>query len=232
MLRFDQSSQPAAAAPLPAAKLFHFAPSGDDQRRAAAAIRASDITFVRGEQGTGKTHVAIGVAAELVLAQKYARVVLVRPLVPAGENVGFLKGDLGEKLDPWVEGFKDCLGSLTFQDPDLFFRQFVDVRALAFMRGRTLDRVVAILDEAQNCTARQLKLFVGRLGRRGKLVIVGDEEQCDAHHRPVLDRAVDLLAGLQVAGDGDAVHRVADVVLTEQCRNPLVREATRRLRNL
>lgn len=214
---------------LTASQKFIFIPNSEEQRRAADVIRNNAVTFVRGPAASGKSHVSLGVAAELVISGKMKKIVIARPLVPAGELTGFLPGDLQAKLDPWLQGFKDCLESLTFQDPDEFFAKFVDVQAVALLRGRTLSRCVTIVDESQNLSPLQLRMILGRLGKFGKMILVGDVEQTDTRQASLFDAFADAVAGLTAEDDGEA-HTAAKVTLTRNCRHPLVAkmiEATR-----
>lgn len=201
---------------------FIFRPSNPEQEAAANAIRDCDVVFLRGGMGTGKTLVAMGMAGEMVRAGKFRRIIVARPLVPAGEKTGFLPGDLDAKLDPWLKGFKDCLVSLTFQNPDQFFTQHVDSEAVAMLRGRTLSRCVTIVDECQNLTVQQIRLVLGRLGRNAKLIMVGDTDQTDLGRPSRFDSFANTLNGMAVVADDGTVHRVATVTLVKQCRHPLI----------
>lgn len=218
--------------PAAAVRQFSFIPANDEQRRVAQTIRENDVTLIHGPAGTGKTHTALGAAAELVIQGKYKRVVIVRPLVEAGESLGFLKGSMEDKLDPWLASFRDCLTGMTFQDPAEFLEDFCEVSPLAYARGRSYSRCVAILDEAQNATLAQLKLFVTRLAHKGKLILVGDDAQTDL---PFPSRYGDLtrvLDGTEVVGDDGSRYTVASYQMTAQCRHPLVGVMADRLGSL
>lgn len=220
------------ANPAVAVRQFGFVPANDEQKQVTQLIRDNDITMITGEWGTGKSHVALGTAAELVIQGKYKKVIIVRPLVDAGEQLGFLKGDLDEKLDPWLAPFKDCLAGMTFQDPAEFLEDFCEVSPLSYMRGRTFARCVVILDEAQNATLKQLKLFVTRLGTKGKLILVGDDGQTDL---PIPSRFGDLmrcLDGTKVTDADGRTYSIAGYTMTEQCRHPLVGEMSKKLASL
>jgi phosphate starvation-inducible protein PhoH len=215
--------------PAAAVRQFSFIPANDEQREVAQTIRDNDITLIHGRWGTAKTHCALGTAAELVIQGKYKKVVIVRPLVEAGEVVGFLKGDLGQKLDPWLAPFRDCLERLTFQDPAEFLEDFCEVSPLAFMRGRTFSRCVAILDEAQNAKLDQLKMFVTRLGHKSKMILVGDDAQTDLPGRSRYEDLVACLDGAEAAGADGEKYSVASYRMTVQCRHPLLDAVSDRL---
>jgi len=202
-------------------------PLNSEQRQAAQLIRSCDVVFLTGPAGTAKTHVALGTALELLGERKFRGLVLTRPLVEAGEKTGFLPGKEAEKMRPWLEGFGDCLEQLTFENKDKFF-EGVETPPLARLRGRTFTSRIAILDEAQNCTAVQLRLFLSRIGRGGKLVIAGDTSQCDLDGGGErLEQFAAALANVRVAsdensnGNGDG-HRVGWERLTQCVRHPLI----------
>ena len=144
-------------------------------------IRSHDVTFGIGPAGTGKTYLAVAAAIESLQKQDVKRIILVRPAVEAGERLGFLPGDLKEKIDPYLRPLYDALNDLM---PKKILESNMDngvieIAPLAFMRGRTLENAFIILDEAQNTTNMQMKMFVTRLGRNSKMVILGDITQID-----------------------------------------------------
>lgn len=216
MKKAKRSVNPAAAV-----RSFSFIPANDEQKQVAQTIRDNDVTFVSGKAGTGKSHTSLGTAAELVIQGKYKKIIIVRPLVEAGESLGFLKGSLEDKLDPWLASFRDCLTGMTFQDPHEFMEDFVEVSPLAYARGRSFSRCVAILDEAQNATLSQLKLFATRLAYKGKMIIVGDDKQTDLPRPSQFGNVARCLAGTTVTTD-TGTYTVASVEMTAQCRHPLV----------
>lgn len=218
-----------AANPAVAVKQFSFVPANDEQRLVAQLIRDNDVTLIRGPAGTGKTFTALAAAAELVIQGRYNKIVIVRPLVEAGESLGFLKGSLEEKLDPWLASFRDCLAGMTFQDPAEFIQDFCEVSPLAYARGRSYSRCVAILDEAQNATLTQLKLFVTRLAYKGKLILVGDDRQTDLPSAPRYGDLVDCLQGTTVVDEFGKRYSIAAHTMVAQCRHPLVGEMAGRL---
>ena len=151
------------------------------QKEYLAAIRKNAITFGVGPAGTGKTYLAVAMAVKAFKSKDVSRIILTRPAVEAGEKLGFLPGDLQNKVDPYLrplyDGLFDLLGAETFQK--LFEKQVIEVAPLAYMRGRTLDDAFIILDEAQNTTPEQMKMFLTRLGFNSKFVITGDLSQRD-----------------------------------------------------
>lgn len=151
------------------------------QRHYISAIQKSDIVFGIGPAGTGKTFLAVVAAVTALKTQKMKRIVLTRPAVEAGENLGFLPGDLQEKVDPYLRPLYDGLYTMlgTEQVSKMMERGLIEVAPLAYMRGRTLDDSFVILDEAQNTTPEQMKMFLTRLGFGSKMVITGDVTQVD-----------------------------------------------------
>jgi phosphate starvation-inducible protein PhoH and related proteins len=156
---------------------------GQDQYQ--RAILKHDITFGIGPAGTGKTFIAVAVAVSQFLAGKYERITLVRPVVEAGESLGFLPGDIREKVDPYFRPLYDALMVMLPVDRLRKFldRSIIEIAPLAYMRGRTLDNCFVILDEAQNTTFPQMKMFLTRLGENSKAVITGDLTQVDLQYR-------------------------------------------------
>lgn len=149
------------------------------------AIQRSDLTFAFGPAGTGKTFIAVVCAVQMFQQGKFDRIVLVRPVVEAGESLGFLPGDVREKVDPYFRPLYDALMKMIPGDRlrKLLDRQIIEIAPLAYMRGRTLDNAFLIMDEAQNTTAGQMKMFLTRLGENSKAVITGDLTQIDLPRR-------------------------------------------------
>jgi len=145
------------------------------------AIEEIDIVVCIGPSGTGKTYLAVAKAVETLMQKKYERIVLVRPAVEAGENLGFLPGDYREKIDPYLRPLYDSLIDMVSREKltKLYNTQTVEVAPLAFMRGRTLNDAFIILDEAQNTTTVQMKMFLTRLGNGSKAIVTGDITQID-----------------------------------------------------
>ena len=156
-------------------------PKSDGQRKYLAEIDANDIVFSIGPAGTGKTFLAVAKAVQCLKAGQVRRIVLVRPAVEAGERLGFLPGDIQAKVNPYLRPIYDSLNAfLEFgQLQRLINGDVVEIVPLAFMRGRTLDEAFIILDEAQNTTSEQMKMFLTRMGGRSKIVVTGDVTQID-----------------------------------------------------
>ncbi|MFT3842060.1 MAG: PhoH family protein [Myxococcaceae bacterium] len=157
------------------------APKSLGQKQYVDQIRTHDIVFGIGPAGTGKTYLAMAMAVSALLERKVKRIVLARPAVEAGEKLGFLPGDLSEKVDPYLRPLYDALHDMMEHEraTQLIEQGVIEVAPLAFMRGRTLHDAFAILDEAQNTTVEQMKMFLTRLGFHSKAVITGDVTQID-----------------------------------------------------
>lgn len=152
-----------------------------NQRRMVESIQKNDILFAIGPAGTGKTYTAVALAVRALRNKEVKRIILTRPAVEAGENLGFLPGDLKEKIDPYLRPLYDALDDMIPSDKLRVFleNRTIEVAPLAFMRGRTLDNCFVILDEAQNATDMQLKMFLTRMGPTAKFIITGDVTQID-----------------------------------------------------
>lgn len=160
---------------------FRVSPRNETQRRYIESIRQKELTFGLGPAGTGKTYLAIAAAIEALLDKRVSRIVLVRPAVEAGERLGFLPGTLQDKVDPYLRPLYDALFEMlpTERVKKLLEDQTIEAAPLAFMRGRTLKDSFVILDEAQNTTREQMKMFLTRKGERSRYVITGDLSQSD-----------------------------------------------------
>jgi len=189
------------------------------QKRYIQAIRSHDLTFGIGPAGTGKTYLAMAMAVHALLERRVKRIILARPAVEAGERLGFLPGDLAEKVNPYLRPLYDALHDM--MDPDkasgLVSRGQIEVAPLAFMRGRTLNDCFVILDEAQNATSDQMRMFLTRLGYASRAVVTGDVTQSDLPQgaRSGLAEARELLAAIE----GIAFCHFTDV---DVVRHPLV----------
>ena len=194
-------------------------PKGLAQQRYLQAIRAHDLTFGIGPAGTGKTYLAMAMAVAALVEKRVKRIVLARPAVEAGEKLGFLPGDLAEKVNPYLRPLYDALHDMMDIDKAqaLVATGQIEVAPLAFMRGRTLSDAFVILDEAQNTTSEQMRMFLTRLGRGSRAVVTGDVTQVDLPRGAVsgLVEARGLLDG--VAGIAFCEFSERDVV-----RHPLV----------
>jgi len=152
-----------------------------NQKRMVAASAENDMVFAIGPAGTGKTYTAVALAVKALKERRVKRIILTRPAVEAGENLGFLPGDMKDKLDPYLQPLYDALRDMIpSQKLESYLEdRTIEIAPLAYMRGRTLDNAFAILDEAQNATRSQLKMFLTRMGRSAKFIITGDITQID-----------------------------------------------------
>ena len=152
-----------------------------NHRNMVKASQKNDMVFAIGPAGTGKTYTAVAIAVRALKNKEVRRIVLSRPAVESGENLGFLPGDLKEKLDPYLQPLYDSLRDMipTEKLNEFIEQKVIEIAPLAFMRGRTLDNAFVILDEAQNSTHQQMKMFLTRMGKTAKFIITGDETQID-----------------------------------------------------
>jgi phosphate starvation-inducible PhoH-like protein len=152
-----------------------------NQRKMVKESQKNDMVFAVGPAGTGKTYTAVAIAVRALKNKEVKRIVLSRPAVEAGENLGFLPGDLKEKLDPYLQPLYDALRDMIPSEKlnEYIEYRIIEIAPLAFMRGRTLDNAFVILDEAQNSTHQQMKMFLTRMGKSAKFIITGDETQID-----------------------------------------------------
>ncbi len=172
-----------------------------NQRRLVEAVEKNDIVFAVGPAGTGKTYTAVALAVRALKNRWVKKIILTRPAVEAGESLGFLPGDLKEKIDPYLRPLYDALDDMIpFDKLEQFMStRIIEVAPLAFMRGRTLDHAFIILDEAQNSTVTQLKMFLTRLGPSAKCIVTGDLSQIDLprSQRSGLRHSIDILSSLR-----------------------------------
>ncbi len=198
-------------------------PRSVNQKRYVEAIEQADMVFGIGPAGTGKTYLAVAMAASALMAKRVSRIILVRPAVEAGERLGFLPGTLQEKIDPYLRPLYDALYDLLDQErvDKMIERNVIELAPLAFMRGRTLNDAFIIMDEAQNTTSEQMKMFLTRLGNNAKAIITGDVTQIDLPNprRSGLLEAMEILKGVDGIRfvqfeDGDVVrhHLVQRVI--------------------
>ena len=194
-------------------------PRSERQKKYVRALKESDIIISTGPAGTGKTYLAVAVALTMLLEKKIERIILSRPAVEAGERLGFLPGDMKEKVDPYLRPLYDSLYDLL--DFEKIQKRIeigdIEIAPIAFMRGRTLKNSFAILDEAQNATDTQIKMFLTRIGENSKIIINGDPSQIDLPNKNLsgLNRSKRLLGHLKEISVVDFDH--SDVV-----RHPLV----------
>ncbi|MCU0360078.1 MAG: PhoH family protein [Bacteroidia bacterium] len=153
----------------------------ENQKKMVSALIKNDMLFAIGPAGTGKTYTAVALAVKALKNKEVKRIILTRPAVEAGENLGFLPGDLKEKLDPYMQPLYDALSDMVPNDKlnQYIENRVIQIAPLAFMRGRTLDNAFVILDEAQNTTESQMKMFLTRMGANAKFIVTGDVTQVD-----------------------------------------------------
>lgn len=192
-----------------------------NQKKMIEASEKNDIVFAIGPAGTGKTYTAVALAVRALKNRNVKKIILTRPAVEAGESLGFLPGDLKEKIDPYLRPLYDALDDMIPAEKlnQFMTNRVIEIAPLAFMRGRTLDHAFIILDEAQNCSTLQLKMFLTRLGPSAKCIITGDLSQIDLpfNQRSGLQRALDIL---------NPVEGIVEVRLTadDVVRHRLVKE--------
>lgn len=190
-------------------------PKTAGQRRYIEAVRGNTLTFALGPAGTGKTYLAMAMAVAALKRREVGRIVLCRPVVEAGESLGYLPGTLQEKLDPYVRPLYDALFDMTDMEKGnaLIEQGVIEIAPLAYMRGRTLNDAFVILDEAQNTTPEQMKMFLTRMGFRSKFVVTGDASQRDLNGPSGLTSARRALEGVE------------DIAFVDLGRTDIVRHA-------
>ena len=200
-----------------------------NQKRLVTLSEDNDIVFAIGPAGTGKTYTAVALAVRALKSKMVRKIILTRPAVEAGESLGFLPGDLKDKIDPYLRPLYDALDDmLTGEKLDHFLEnRTIEVAPLAFMRGRTLDNAFIILDEAQNCTSTQIKMFLTRLGPSAKCIITGDLSQIDLPR----NQTSGLYKALDILGDLDGIAKLFltpdDVCLLYTSPSPRDRQKSR-----
>ncbi len=196
-------------------------PKTRGQKELLETFEKKDMTFAIGPAGTGKTYLSVVYAVNCLRLNKSKKIIITRPVVEAGENLGFLPGDLEEKIDPYLRPIFDALDQLIspVQRQHLMEKGIIEIAPLAYMRGRTLDDAIVILDEAQNTTVMQMKMFLTRMGFHSKMIINGDTTQIDLPYgkKSGLIDALERLSGVEEIGSVALTSR--DVV-----RHPLVRK--------
>ncbi|WP_405198496.1 PhoH family protein [Christiangramia sp. LLG6405-1] len=185
-----------------------------NQRRMVELTKKNDLVFAIGPAGTGKTYTGVALAVKALKEKQVKRIILTRPAVEAGENLGFLPGDLKEKLDPYMQPLYDALRDMIPHEKlELFIEKgVIQIAPLAFMRGRTLDDAFVILDEAQNTTHAQMKMFLTRMGKHAKFMITGDPGQIDLPRRTISGLKEALLVLKDVKGVGMVYLDDKDVI--------------------
>ena len=204
-------------------------PRTANQRKLVGLSKTNDMVFAVGPAGTGKTYTGVALAVKALKEKQVKRIILTRPAVEAGENLGFLPGDLKEKLDPYMQPLYDALRDMIPAEKlELFIENgTIQIAPLAFMRGRTLDNAFVILDEAQNTTHAQMKMFLTRMGKNAKFMITGDPGQIDLPRRIISGLKEALLVLKDVEGVGIIFLDDKDVI-----RHKLVKEVIKAYKNI
>ena len=201
----------------------------ENQRKMVDLIKDNDMLFAIGPAGTGKTYTAVALAVRALKEREVKRIILTRPAVESGENLGFLPGDLKEKLDPYMQPLYDALRDMIpYEKLESYIENgTIQIAPLAFMRGRTLDSAFVILDEAQNTTHNQMKMFLTRMGKHAKFIINGDPGQIDLPRRQVSGLKEALLTLKGIKGIGFVHLDEKDVI-----RHQLVRDIIGAYKNI
>jgi len=198
-------------------------PQGDGQQRLVAAIERHNLTIALGPAGTGKTYLAVSAAVAALEARRVGRIVLTRPAIEAGERLGYLPGDIGDKLAPYLRPLNDALNERlgARRVNQLTAEAAIEIAPIAFMRGRTLNNAFIVIDEAQNCTYGQIKMLLTRLGWHSTMVVTGDPDQSDLLEGlsglAEIARRLEPISGIAVIrlGDRDIVrHPLVGDMLT------------------
>lgn len=205
-------------------KAFHVEFKNTSQQLAWTLLEQHDLTFLLGPAGTGKTYLSAAYAVSELLHKRKKKIVITRPTVEAGEYLGHLPGTFEEKITPFIMPFYDAIQRLVGPQEFENIKKFIELAPIAYMRGRTFSDSICILDEAQNCTKSQLKLFMTRLGENSKMIINGDASQSDLNISPVpLNSVVDALRSTQGIGllefDEKSIvrHPLVAVILERLC---------------
>jgi len=176
-------------------------PKTRNQRKLVEAVKKNDLVFAIGPAGSGKTYISVAMAVQALKNKEVQKIIITRPAVEAGENLGFLPGDLKEKIDPYLRPIYDALGDMIPAEKLKFYQEnnVVEIAPLAYMRGRTLNNAFVLLDEAQNTTSMQMKMFLTRMGPNSKVIVTGDKSQVDlpGHQNSGLAQAVKLLSNVK-----------------------------------
>ncbi|MCF6279996.1 MAG: PhoH family protein [Flavobacteriaceae bacterium] len=200
-----------------------------NQQRMVDLMQENDMVFAVGPAGTGKTYTAVALAVKALKEKEVRKIILTRPAVESGEKLGFLPGDLKEKLDPYMQPLYDALRDMIPSErlESYLEKGIIQIAPLAFMRGRTLDNAFVILDEGQNTTHGQMKMFLTRMGKSAKFIITGDPGQIDLPHRQISGLKEALLALKDVEGIGMVYLTESDVV-----RHRLVKHIIRAFKSI
>ena len=185
-------------------KGFVIKPKTNNQKKLVHAATSNDLVFALGPAGTGKTYISVALAVKALKNKEVKKIIITRPAVEAGENLGFLPGDLKEKIDPFLRPIYDALDDMVPYEKLKYYleNRVIEIAPLAYMRGRTLNKAFILLDEAQNTTPMQIKMFLTRMGPESKVIITGDLSQIDLpkKQKSGLSDAVNTLKGVEGIG--------------------------------
>ncbi len=185
-------------------KGFKICPKGANQKKLVEASNKNDLVFAIGPAGTGKTYISVALAVKALKEREVKKIIITRPAVEAGENLGFLPGDLKEKIDPYLRPIYDALDDMIPSEKLKYYKEkgVIEIAPLAYMRGRTLKEAFILLDEAQNTTPMQIKMFLTRMGPKSKMIINGDTTQIDLPNRQKsgLLETLEVLKGVEGIG--------------------------------
>lgn len=202
-----------------------------NQQKLVQAIKDNDLVFALGPAGTGKTYISVALAVKALKSKSVKKIIITRPAVEAGENLGFLPGDLKEKIDPYLRPIYDALNDMIPFEKLRYFmeREIIEIAPLAYMRGRTLNNAFILLDEGQNTTPMQMKMFLTRMGPESKMIVTGDTSQIDLprNQRSGLKEAVRILNATKGIGfvelnERDVIRHklVKDIILAYEKGSP------------
>ncbi len=192
-----------------------------NQAKIVEAIKLTDLVFALGPAGTGKTYVSVALAVQALKSKQVKKIIFTRPAVEAGESLGFLPGDMKEKIDPYIRPIYDALGDMIESDKLKQYQEsnIIEIAPLAYMRGRTLSNAFILLDEAQNTTPMQLKMFLTRMGQGSKMIITGDKTQIDLP----LKQKSGLIDAIEILKNVKGISFV-ELTAKDVTRHPLVRD--------
>ncbi|MFC3880238.1 PhoH family protein [Algoriphagus namhaensis] len=211
-------------------------PKSPNQRKLVEAMTKNDLVFALGPAGTGKTYIAVALAVKALKNREVKRIIITRPAVEAGENLGFLPGDLQEKLDPYLRPIYDALQDMVPPEKLKYYQEtrVIEIAPLAYMRGRTLHDAFVILDEAQNTTSEQIKMFLTRMGPNSKVMITGDQTQVDlpVRQKSGLIEALRILKGVKgisminLSGKDVIRHKLVKSIIEAYEKNQLPKDSS------
>lgn len=216
-------------------------PKSENQRKLVDSANKNDLVFALGPAGTGKTYIAVALAVRALKNREVKRIIITRPAVEAGENLGFLPGDLQEKLDPYLRPIYDALSDMVPSEKLKFYQEtrVIEIAPLAYMRGRTLHDAFVLLDEAQNTTSEQIKMFLTRMGPNSKVIVTGDQSQVDLPKRQKsgLNESLRILKDVKgigvvkLSGKDVIRHRLVKSIIEAYDKNEIDQDERRDFRN-